>query len=300
MIDSYGLQASQKDISVWYDGYTFGDITKIYNPWSVLNCIRHKGELDKYWTNTSDNVLLKKLISTASGPIKSDLELLLSQQSIEQPIEDSLTFPDLDQHGELLWSLLLFTGYLTYTSCKISKDGTKLCTLVIPNQEIRFLYMDLIRIIFKESVVGEHIQNLIESLLQGDVALFNKELQGFVLNSMSSYDLPSSEPEKSYHLFILGLLVTLADKYNVKSNRESRLGRYDIMLIPKNNQLPGCIIEFKIARPGESLDVAAQKALDQIIQKNYAHELREKNVAVIRAYGIAFEGKQLLIKHLNL
>lgn len=117
-----------------------------------------------------------------------------------------------------------------------------------------------------------------------------------MLNTISAYDLPSDEPEKSYHLFVLGLLAASHDTYEIKSNRESGLGRYDIMIIPKLPNKPAIIIEFKIVRPGETLETAPQKALAQIHEKEYAQELYAKSISSIIEYGIAFEGKLILIK----
>ncbi len=295
LLDYYGIQKSEELIKAWYDGYTFGTMPGIFNPWSVLKCVKAKGALDMYWVNTSDNILVKKLIARASIDIKSDLEMVIYDKAVEQPINESITFPDLDHRSELVWSLLLFTGYLTYRSCEFT-EGKKMCSLIIPNQEIRYLYIQMLSNIFQESVLGGQVENLLKSITLGDTDMFSRLLQSFVLNSMSAYDLPSNEPEKSYHLFVLGLLVALSDSYEVKSNRESGLGRYDIMLIPKKEHNPAVIMEFKIVRPGETLESAARKALDQIHEKQYAQELSAKGIASIIEYGIAFEGKSIYIK----
>lgn len=295
LLDHYSIKNSQASIEQWYDGYTFGITTEIFNPWSVLKCIKAQGRFDMYWANTGDNILIKKLIAKSSISMKSELELVLRNEPVEQSIKESITFPELDHRSELVWSLLLFTGYLTYRTCDF-KDGNKICTLVIPNQEIRYLYIQMLQEIFQESVMGGQAENLLLAVTQGDTDIFEKLLQSFVLNSMSAYDLPSNEPEKSYHLFVLGLLAALHDTYEVKSNRESGLGRYDIMIIPKKNHKPAIIMEFKIVRPGETLETTAQKALDQIREKKYAQELYDKSISSIIEYGIAFEGKQIFVK----
>lgn len=210
-----------------------------------------------------------------------------------------MIFPDLQYRSELVWSLLLFAGYLTYESCALV-EGKKQCSLKIPNQEIKYLYIGLLQELFKTAVMGGQVNDLIQSIIEGNTAIFSKLLQSFVANSMSFYDLPSNEPEKSYHLFVLGLLVTLNNQYYVKSNRESGLGRYDILLVPKQHDLPGIIIEFKVVLPGDSLESTADLALDQIIKKKYAQELHELKAASIIAYGIAFEGKSIFIKSVRL
>lgn len=293
----YGFENIRQEIKKWYNGYTFGKIHGIFNPWSVLKCVSNNGSREMYWANTSDNILLKRLIGRASQSNKSELELVLQDQSVRHTVEESIVFPDLDKRYDLIWSLLLFTGYLTYTTYEI-KDGKKECDLIIPNQEIKYLYKELINRIFEESVMGGQSKELLKALIEGNTQVFAQLLQSFVINSMSTFDLPSAEPERSYHLFILGLLVALSDEYVVKSNRESGLGRYDIMLIPKQLQKPGIIIEFKKvwSNKTETIEVASQKALDQILEKKYVQELQEKGVQRIFAYGIAFEGKTLFVQ----
>ena len=142
------------------------------------------------------------------------------------------------------------------------------------------------------------LKNYLRALTQGNVESFSRLLQSFIENSMSAFDITNDEPERSYHLFMLGILVMLKDTYDIKSNRESGLGRYDIMIIPKSVRSPGIIIEFKKVRPDskETLETAAKKALDQILAKNYQQELTQRGVQTIIAYGIAFERRSVLVK----
>lgn len=295
LLSQYGLQKEQEAIAAWYDGYTFGATRGMYNPWSVLKCVQKNGALEKYWANTSDNLLVKKLIACAPKSVKSELALLLENKNVEQTIVESITFPDLDQQTQLVWSLLLFTGYLTYTNYKLVA-GAKVCSLAIPNKEVKYLYIELIQNIFNESVVGGQAEDLLQALTQGDAETFAELLQNFILNSMSAFDLPDNEPEKSYHLFILGLLVMLSDRYEVKSNRESGLGRYDIMLIPKDSSKPAIVMEFKKVTARQTLEAAAQNALDQIIEMKYIQELHQRGFTKIILYGVAFEGKNSFLK----
>ncbi len=295
LLEYYTIQDTSESLQQWYNGYTFGEKNGMYNPWSILNAINNNGQLKKYWVNTGDNILVKKLIGSGSIDVKSKLEQLLSEKSVREVIHESITFPELETRSDLIWSLLLFTGYLTYSHYELIK-GQVVCTLKIPNKEINYLYEELIRTIFQESVAGGQVDELLKALTQGDTEMFSKLLQSFVITSMSAFDLPSTEPEKSYHLFILGLLVALSDRYTVSSNKESGLGRYDIMMIPRKNTQAGIIIEFKVLRKGETLESAAQRALDQILQKKYTQELFDRSIKTIYLYGIAFEGKTILIK----
>lgn len=293
-LQAYGI-TDVNAVKEWYDGYTIGNTSGIYNPWSVIKCIQAQGKIELYWANTSDNALIKTLIAQAPVTMKIELESLLSQSSVSLPIEEAITFPDLHYRVELIWSLLLFTGYLTYSSCSLVA-GKKQCTLLIPNQEIKYLYIHLIQEIFQKAVTGGQTKQLLEALIQANVTELTTLLQSFIINTMSTYDISQNEPEKSYHLFVLGLLVLLNDEYYIRSNRESGIGRYDITLFPKRTNLPGIIIEFKVTRPPHSLEETTDLALAQIIQKKYAQELQEQKAFAIIAYGIAFAGKEIFIK----
>ncbi len=297
LLSYYNFADRQDDIRTWYDGYRFGDTSGIFNPWSALKCIAAKGELDPYWTNTSDNILLKMLIGGASEDIKIDLESVLQKKPVRHRIEESIVFTDLSKKSNLMWSLLLYSGYLTYTHYEIINKA-KEWFLIIPNDEIQKLLTDLVSDIFLESIVGKQAQNLLTALTSGNVKVFSTLLQSFVSTSMSTFDITADEPEKSYHLFVLGILVMIQDTYDVLSNRESGLGRYDIMLIPKNKQKPGVIIEFKKvwSNSNETLEATADKALNQIISLNYKQELENRGIDVIIAYGIAFEKKLVSVK----
>ncbi len=300
LLEYYDINELTK-VKEWYNGYIFGKTDGMYNPWSMLKCIESGGILEIYWSNTSDNILLKTLISRASSTTKSELEQLLTGNSVKKVVQESIVYPDIATQQNLIWTMLLFTGYLTYTDYTVD-EGKKECDLIIPNQEIMFLYRDLITQLFTKSVAGDHVQDLLRSLLEGNTEIFSELLQDFILTSMSIYDLANSEPESSYHLFILGLLVMLSKTYEVRSNRESGLGRYDIMIIPKDTQKPAVVIEFKkVWKKSENgLEVAAQKALDQIIDKKYAQELYGQGIQTVIAYGIAFEGKTVCVKSCTL
>lgn len=300
MLQYYHIPDFSK-VQEWYNGYIFGPIQGMFNPWSMIKCIENKGALEIYWANTSDNILLKKMIARAGAATKTDLELLLSDQVVEKTVDESIVFPDLDIEVDMIWTILLYTGYITYTHYVI-KDGKKSCSLVIPNQEIKFLYKNLIKRLFIEMVRGGMAIEFLQALTEGNTEVFSNHLQNFILNSMSSHDISSPEPEQSYHLFVLGLLVMLSDDYIVKSNQESGFGRYDIMIIPKQKHRKGIVIELKKVwtRGPDALEIAAQKAIDQIIERKYDQIFKEQGIQHIVCYGIAFEGKAVLVKSINL
>ena len=296
LLTYYGFEDKHDAIKDWYDGYTFGATAGIFNPWSVLKCLGTKGVLNPYWVNTSDDALLKMLIGGASAEIKADLESLLQKNSVRHSLEESIIFPDLKTNDDLVWSLLLFSGYLTYTHFEVNADK-KEWFLTIPNLEVKQMLNKLVIEMVSQSIEGGQTATLSEALISGNVAGFSSMLQSFVTNSMGAFDITNEEPEKSYHLFILGMLVFLKDSYEVKSNKESGFGRYDIMLIPHKKQNPGIIIEFKKIWPTskETLEQAADKALDQIEQMQYAQELESRGIKSVIAYGIAFKKRKLSV-----
>lgn len=296
LLNDYDLNDKSSEIQQWYNGYKFYDIT-VYNPWSLINCAKNRGILEPYWINSSGNLLVKKLLLKADHIIKSKIELLLSNQSVRERIDKAIIFQNLETKETALWSLLLFTGYLTYSKKELV-EGIIYCDLVIPNKEIKIIYTDLIADIFQSTLPLDKIEHLAESLIKGNIQIFAEILQEFIINSMSVFDIPSDEPERSYHLFILGLLCILQGKYQIKSNRESGYGRYDIMLIPNDKNDLGIVIEFKktLIQDNNDLELAAQRALEQIKQKHYAQELKSLGIKNIIGIGIAFLGKKLLVK----
>jgi len=294
LLKDYNLTEQSKEIQDWYNSYKFGENT-IYNPWSILGCVKNGGLIEPYWVNTSDNEIIKTFLAKAGIGFKDDFELLLSNKSVDKIIDKKLVFSDIEIDPAALWTLLLFTGYLTYTKLELI-EGYIHCKLVIPNKEIKFLYKDFLRYFFRVSLRTSTMEQLSKALISGDIPTFSILLQEFVINNMSMYDIPNNEPEKSYHLFVLGLLVILADEYHVKSNRESGYGRYDIMLIPKDKSKVSYVVEFKKAiSDKESLEDSAAKALEQIKSKQYAQELKALGISNIQLVGIAFKGKELLV-----
>lgn len=295
LLANYGLSEKLSDIKKWYNGYRIGPCTDIYNPWSVLNCIANKGALAPYWVNTSDNALMKQLISQGTAAFKADIEQLLKDETIEKKIEDGIVFSQLHQSPNAIWSLLLYSGYLTLDEAP--SYGTP-CRLRIPNVEVGELYKSMVLDWFEQSIHEDNYRMLLDSLISGDIDTFSQIFQEFMLSSVSVFDVPSEESEKIYHGFVLGMLIGLRDRYEVKSNRESGFGRYDVMLIPKNRSDLGIIMEFKKVGRFEkiTLEAAVESALKQIEEKRYAQELIDRGVKRILYLGFGFEGKQILIR----
>lgn len=199
-----------------------------------------------------------------------------------------------------IWSFLLCSGYLKYTTKELV-DGKWHCRLQIPNREVKYLYREIISGWFGQSIYQDKLRKMLKGLTGGDIETFEVIFREFVVKSFSFFDTTREEPEKVYHAFVLGLLVSLHETYEVKSNRESGYGRYDVMLIPKDLSRQGVILEFKKVNPHrrESLEDAVEAALRQIEEKNYEQELKERGVRSITKLGIAFQGEELSIKAIH-
>ena len=284
----YEIDYKLEEIHSWYNGYVFG-VTKVYNPWSILKYL-HKKELKSYWIDTSDNYLIKDILKSADRKTFEKLNRLLFGEKIEEEITGKSTLQEvLEAHD--LWELLLFSGYLTIDR-KIDKN---LYIIKIPNNEVKEFFRDS----FIEISFGTNLtfKNLIENLLNNEIKEFEQDLQEILLKYMSFYDVANIE--KVYHSFILGLMIHLEGKYEINSNGESGLGRYDIAIEPLNRNLRGFILEFKVADSEEKLGEQASEGLKQIKDKKYYIELEKRGIKEMTFLGIAFYKKLLKIKSLE-
>lgn len=295
MLQDYQLEAISQDFKAWYNGYLIGD-TKIYNPWSALSCVKAQGTFLPYWVNTSDNALISKIIAQASPQIKEACADLLEGKVLPDiQINDKMVLPGMANDANSIWSLLLFSGYVTVSEYTINPKGHYICSLVLPNKELDSLFDDLITTLFKQSLGDGEFRYLEQALKEADGDLFEKLLTKFMIQSMSFHDFDADEPEKSYHLFALGLLVVLSHRYTVRSNRESGYGRYDIMLIPHDKALPGIVIEFKKKDAKETIEQCADRALEQIKNKKYAVEIQSQGIKKVILWGIACYKKDIIL-----
>ena len=296
LLQEHQVSCDLAEVRAWYNGYKVGSY-HLYNPWSILQCIQKGGQLKPYWVNTSDNALIKELCLLGNDSFKQDLEDLVSGKSIRKPLEEGIVFPDLPLQENAIWNLLFFSGYLTLKTKPVYEDYGLQCQLKIPNQEIHSLYQSMIQSWMRQYLSGSNQQLLLKSLIRGDVETFAQVFHVLIFNSMSSYDLFEKEPERVYHAFVLGLLVSLDKTHEVKSNRESGFGRYDVCLIPKASSKLGIVLEFKKAGQGKTLEKACKEVLCQIEEKQYVQELRQRGIQKILLLGIAFSGKKVLVLH---
>ncbi len=288
----------------WYDGFTFGGKTDIYNPWSILNYL-DKGEIKTYWANTSSNSLVGKLIREGSRSIKSSFEELLAGEHLITPIDEQIVYNQLDENETAIWSLLLASGYLKvvdYEGYDPMEASEPKYELELTNLEVKVMFQNMIRTWFGN--VRSDYNDFEKALLFGDVDAMNEYMNRVALETFSSFDTGKrasgkAEPERFYHGFVLGLMVDLKGRYVITSNRESGFGRYDVILEPVSAADDAIIIEFKVYnfRKEKSLEETLQNALQQIEDKKYETKLRTKGIPAerIRKYGFAFEGKTVLI-----
>lgn len=294
-MDEFGM-TNKDEVKRWYDGFTIGNMQDIYNPWSII-CFLDKKQLKPYWANTSSNGLISSLIRKGSKNIKMQFEFLLSGKTIRSRINEEMVFNQLGGSEYAVWSLLLTSGYL-----KIVGGYGKEYELSLTNYEVKQTFEDMVRDWFDES--GGDYNDFVKALLRGDRKEMNAYMNRISLNMFSSFDggthpSETAMPEKFYHGFVLGLLVDLADRYEVTSNRESGFGRYDVMLKPLSKEDDGIILEFKVHDPKEesSMEETVQAALSQIEEKKYEQMLLAQGIGKehIRRYGFAFRGKEVLI-----
>ena len=288
------------EMKAWYNGYKIGDTT-LYNPWSIISCLDNDGLVKNYWLNTSGNELIKKLLINSSGDFKEDFEQLLKGKSIHQSIREDMVFGDIKEDESLIWSLFFVAGYLKIVAfSKEQEDESINCELKIPNQEIRIFYSSLIKKWLRGDKSLDWYNTFIKYLLIGNVEKFEANFQQILANIVSVYDIAPS-PEVFYHGLVLGLVVTL-NHYEIKSNRESGKGRYDIAVIPSDPQVLGLLFELKSVEETTTdakLAKQAQKALQQIDDKNYVAEFRQRGIHKVLKIALVFKGKDFQLKYVE-
>ncbi len=303
-LDDMGLGERRDDVKRWYDGFVFGEHRDIYNPWSITNFLKEK-KLRPYWASTSSNGLVSRLIQTAPPDIKQMMEELISGREIVVNFDEQIVFSQLGKNKNAIWSLLMASGYLKPDNVEYKGELLEpWYHLSITNLETVSMFSNMFKGWFDSdsSNYGEFVQ----ALLKGRLREMNIYMNDVALSTFSYFDVgtqPSerSQPERFFHGFVLGLLVELRDIYEIKSNRESGYGRYDVMLVPKSGdgRYNAIIMEFKVfdSYDESTLEDTAQSALRQIEEKNYDAELIARGIEKerIRHYGFAFEGKKVLI-----
>ncbi len=279
-------------IRKWYNGYHIGGY-QLYNPWSIANYFNSKCRFDIYWVSTSNNALVRELLS-AKPALKEQCEELIRGVSTRKILEKSLAFPDIHSSADAVWTLLIHTGYLHATSLELDEDGNLVGFLSIPNFEIRNLYLKIIKSWFiPEDAETQVYEDFVDSLREGKIEEFTKHIE-YCLSSLSYFDMDKRTPEKIYHSFMSGIFMRMNHTYDITSNREAGDGRYDVRISPKDHTKRGFLIEFKTASKPENLEKAADSALEQITAQDYTQGMKAADILCL---GMAFCGKKVVSRY---
>lgn len=290
MLRYYGKDDKYNELSEWYDGYRFGN-TEIFNPWSVINYISDNCFPKAFWQSTGSNEIIGEIIQAATPEITKDLYKLLCGEKIAAYIDTGVIYPEVQNNPYSIYSFLLVAGYLKVANIYPQSDGNFMCDVAIPNKEITFVY--------EKEVLNRTNQNSLaisisQAIFSKDTQKLQALLEDFMVKSISSID---GANEGFYHGMMLGLCAILGNRYKIRSNRESGLGRFDIQLTPLAKGMPGFIFEFKHTKDEHTdLSALADSALQQIETKKYDTELRDNGVNSIISIGIAFRGKSAVVR----
>jgi len=290
LLEDYNMSMHYNDIKEWYDGYHFGK-ADVYCPWDVINhvdCLRGNPDAEplSYWINTSGNELVRRFIDRADKTTRDEIERLIAGESIEKTVRMELTYDEIDNSLDNLWSVLFTTGYLT----QAGKTERGVYRLTIPNREIREVYVLQIKEWFDRAVLkeAEPMKNLLKAIKEGNAGEIEERLTKILGNTISIFDTKGRNEEKEifYHGLLLGLLRS-DPNWLVQSNAESGDGFADILAEPEDPDA-GIVIELKYSQTFSGLQNACERALAQIREKRYDERLRNEGRNNILAYGVAF------------
>lgn len=287
LLEEYVVE-NKEEVKKWYDGYSFAG-TEIYNPWSILNVLDSK-KIQPYWANTGGTALLEVMLKNAEGDVKKDLEDLMQGKTIEINLNENIVYSDITGSRDNIFNFMLMCGYVTVE--KQERIGKRIIGILrIPNMEVEIAFETMVNRWFEQNNARKEITDFQQAILRND-----KELVELILNQLMKKSISYFENvENFYHGFVLGLLVDMGEKYIVESNRESGYGRYD-MKIEKKDGSVGIILEFKTVKEEEKMEEMAEKALEQIEEKEYYLDMGKRGVPKILKYGIAFNNKRAVIK----
>jgi hypothetical protein len=303
IVKDFQIEADYEKIKEWYNGYQIGKTSNIYNPWAVLNyAAEHEEGFKTYWINTSSDELIKEqLLQKDAREIREEFLKLINNESINKNIEENFVFPELKRRKDLIWTLLTYSGYLTITK-KVSRREYELC---IPNYEIKTIFQDTI-LEWLESDMNIRLTTLQETtnhLVNNQIDEFEQGFKQIIGDTFSYYDATENH-EYVYHSYMLGLLAIIGDDYIIRSNRESGEGRYDIVLLPRDKQNNGVVIEIKQISKQENnepddkfrerINMSIEKAAEQIDRHKYYKELLDyglRTEQIIKA-PVVFAGKE--------
>ena len=281
------------ELRTWYDGYRF-DGHEIYNPWSVLNYFSYRCEPAPYWVNTSGNAVIAELMKSADREHFERLETLQQGGTVQGYLREGVIYDDIGKDEDALYTMLCTTGYLTIAG--IRRLGTeRQYTLRLPNLEMQALLSIKIVKRYQNGYSKSMLVRLMDWMFDGDVERLEDGLGSYLERVASTFDTAKGK-EAFYHGFILGLTAVLVPDYEVRSNRESGYGRYDVAILPKAKGQPGVVMELKIAEREDELPAKAEEALAQIQSHDYADELKAREAQPLHCFGMAFYGKTACVR----
>jgi len=292
MAADLGYTDKLPEIRYWYDGYRFAG-HEIYNPWSVINYFDNQCRPGTYWVNTSGNAILAELMNSADREHFERVDALLRGGTVAGFLREGVIYSDIGEDQDALYTLLCTTGYLTVVQTEEIAGETEY-TLRLPNREMRTLFGIEVVKRYQKKFGKSPLVALMRALLQGDTIHVQMGLERYLKALASSFDTAQGK-EAFYHGFVLGMTAILVPDYDVRSNRESGYGRYDLAAIPLAKHRSGFVLEFKVADSEEALESKAQEALQQIAERDYEAEFRARGVARVLHYGIAFCGKRVCV-----
>ena len=290
----YDKPEAMDEIRFWYDGYHFGN-TEIYNPWSVTNYFASGGQAKPYWANTSDNEIIREILTGLTPEIADDLAKVMQGEEIHTSLDMEVVYPRMTDGNDTIFSFLLLAGYLTLAGKPEETEIGTFASLRLPNAEIKRIYNTEILSWIRMQQPGNIISEIEKAVYLSDAKRMQEALRKYMITSISFYD---GAAEGFYHGMVLGLVASLSSKYYIRSNRESGEGRFDLQLEPKDKVLPGILMEFKAVSVSdkEKLSELAEEALVQTEDKNYQRDLEDRGISDIVRYGIAFSGKNVEVR----
>jgi len=298
MLAYYGLIKSKQDVKNWYNGYYFGN-EEIYNPWSILSFVKNNGEFKPYWLSTSANALVHNLIKDSDNTVKKGIEDALNNIPVFTPINENISFEDLESSQETIMSFLVQTGYLKALYHEM-QNSRRVYEVSIPNQELRLIYVDTINKWFEKNIGSKELDDMLNALIANDIKIFERILSKFVLETLSYFNVGrrTKEVERVFQAFLLGMLIGLKDRYEVYSEKESGYGRFDVSVIPKDKSKQAIIMELKSIDTfnSETKDQTLEAALQQIEDRQYETILRQQGCTNIMKIAVTFDGKRVWAK----
>ena len=291
MASYYGQEEKLNELQEWYDGYRFGS-TEIYNPWSVANYFYNNCQAKPYWTNTSDNEIIREILASLTPEIAEELFMLMQGETIQASLNMDVIYPKITDGTDTIFSFLLVAGYLRPVNAAVETEFGTFIELELPNKEIRRVYNTEILSWIRGALDGNVMEGVQKALYLNDGKRLQEALSKYMITCISCFD---GATEGFYHGMMLGLAAGMSSRYYIRSNRESGYGRFDLMLEPKNHSMPGIIMEFKATKNISELTACAEEALEQIDEKHYDVDMRDRGIREIAKYGIAFCGKNVEI-----